>query len=155
LAAAPDARLRAIKKNIRVKHSEQISMASRSNPSVLIVPPSASTMTDPPANLGPAGTNLWRSIMTEFDVGDAGGRALLEQAALAYDRAERLRVEIDAAGEIIHTRNGPREHPGLKGELAARSFICRTLQRLGINLEAVRLGAGRPSGPEWRGHANE
>ena len=54
----------------------------------------------PPANLGPAGGNLWRSIMAEYDISDAGGQALLEQAALACDRAERLRAEIDAAGEI-------------------------------------------------------
>jgi hypothetical protein len=113
LAAAPDARLRVIKKNIRVKHSEQIFMASRLNPSVSIVPPSASTMSDPPANLGSAGANLWRSIMTDYDISDAGGLALLEQAALACDRAEKLRAEIDTDGEIIRGRNGPREHPGL------------------------------------------
>jgi hypothetical protein len=74
---------------------------------------------------------------------------LLEQAAFAADRAEKLRVEIDAAGEILHTRNGPREHPGLKAELASRSFICRTLQRLGINLEPVRPSASRPPS-SWR-----
>ena len=92
--------------------------------------------------------------MAEYDISDAGGQALLEQAALACDRAERLRAEIDAAGEILHARNGPREHPGLKAELASRSFICRTLQRLGINLEAVRTASGRPSGPAWRGHGD-
>jgi hypothetical protein len=43
----------------------------------------------PPANLGPAGAGLWRSIMSEYDVSDAGGQAMLEQAAFAYDRAER------------------------------------------------------------------
>jgi hypothetical protein len=120
-----------------------------------IVQASPSSMTDPPANLGPTGINLWRSIMTDYDISDAGGLALLEQAAFACDRAERLRAEIDADGEIIRTPTGPREHPGLKGELAARSFLVRTLQRLGINLEAVRPGPGRPSGPKWKGHGNE
>jgi hypothetical protein len=108
----------------------------------------------PPPNLGPAGANLWHAIMAEYDVSDAGGRALLEQAAAAYDRAERLRVEIERDGEIVRGRTGMREHPGLRGELAARSFICRTLQRLGINLEAVRMTPGRPSGAGWRGHGN-
>jgi hypothetical protein len=79
--------------------------------------------------------------MAEYDIADAGGRALLEQAARACDRAENLRAMIDADGEIIQGSNGPREHPGLKAELAGRSFVCRTLQRLGINLEAVgRIG---------------
>jgi hypothetical protein len=114
----------------------------------------ASSAPKPPANLGPAGATLWRSIMSEYDIADAGGQALLEQAALACDRAERLRVEIDRDGEIIRGRAGMREHPGLRGELAARSFICRTLQRLGINLEAVRMAPGRPSGAGWRGHGD-
>ena len=63
----------------------------------------------PPANLGPAGVNLWRSIMAEYDISDAGGQALLEQAAAAYDRAERLRVEIDfrrSPGQYIGTAAG-------------------------------------------------
>src|SRR5262245_30752028 len=109
----------------------------------------ASTVPKPPATLGPAGASLWRSIMSEYDVGDSGGQALLGQAGRALDRAERLRIQIDEDGEIIRGRNGPREHPGLKVELASRSFVCRTLQRLGINLEAVRLTPGRPSGPAW------
>jgi hypothetical protein len=107
----------------------------------------------PPANLGPAGATLWRAIMSEYDVSDAGGQALLEQAAAAYDRVERLRVEINRDGEIIRGRNGLREHPGLRAELGSRSFVCRTLQRLGINLEATRLSPGRPSGA-WKDHAD-
>jgi hypothetical protein len=108
-----------------------------------------STIPKPPANLGDAGASLWRSIMAEYDISDSGGQALLEQAALAYDRAERLRVEIDRDGEIVRGRNGIREHPGLRGELAARAFICRTLQRLGINLEAVRPPSGQRPNPTW------
>jgi hypothetical protein len=122
-------------------------------PTLSVVNPS-SISPKPPANLGPAGAGLWRSIMSEYDVSDAGGQALLEQAAAAYDRAERLRVEIDRDGEIIRGRTGMREHPGLRGELAARAFICRTLQRLGINLEAVRMAPGRPPGPAWRGYGD-
>jgi hypothetical protein len=111
----------------------------------------ASTSSAPPANLGEAGIRFWESITAEYDISDAGGRALLEQAAFAYDRAERLRALIDRDGEIFQGANGPREHPGLRGELAARALVCRTLQKLGINLEPVRLSSGRPSGPGWRG----
>jgi hypothetical protein len=121
-------------------------MANRPKPPLSIVPPSVSTIPDPPANLGPAGVTLWRSIMAEYDIADAGGRALLEQACLASDRAERLRAEIDKDGEIIRTRAGPREHPGLRAELAARAFITRTLTRLGLNVEPIRP-IGRP--PNW------
>jgi hypothetical protein len=94
--------------------------------------------------------------MVDFDISDAGGLALLEQAALAYDRAERLRIEIDRDGEIIRARGkAPREHPGLKIELAARSFVVRTLQRLGINLEAVRPASGQRPKPTWSHHGDE
>ena len=106
-------------------------------------------MADPPANLGPAGQSLWRAILSQYDIRDAGGLALLEQASRASDRAERLRAEIDGVGEIIHTRNGPREHPGLKAELASRAFVARTLVKLGLNLEPVRSSAGRPPS-SWR-----
>jgi hypothetical protein len=111
----------------------------------------ASIASAPPANLGEAGIRFWEGITAEYDISDAGGRALLEQAAFAYNRAERLRIEIERDGEILHGRNGAREHPGMRGELAARALVCRTLQKLGINLEPVRLSSGRPSGPGWRG----
>jgi hypothetical protein len=120
-------------------------------PPLSVVNVSPTTSKAPP-NLGPAGVRLWQAIMSEYEISDAGGQALLEQAAAAYERAERLRVEIDRDGEIIRGRGGiMREHPGLKVELASRAFVCRTLQRLGINLEAVRMGPGRPSGAAWRG----
>jgi hypothetical protein len=114
----------------------------------------SSSIPKPPANLGKAGATLWRSIMSEYDIPDSGGQALLEQAAKALDRAERLRAQIDEDGEIIRGQTGPREHPGLRAELASRSFVCRTLQRLGINLEAVRAPSGQRPNPTWSGHAD-
>ena len=36
--------------------------------------------------------------------------------------------------------------PLLKHELAARAFVVRTLARLGLDLEPVRAGPGRPPG---------
>jgi hypothetical protein len=124
-------------------------MANRSSGPLSIVPSTAATTANPPANLGPAGTNLWRSILGQYDIRDAGGLALLEQAAFANDRAERLRAEIDAAGEILHTCNGPREHPGLKAELASRAFVARTLCKLGLHVEPLRPSVGRPPS-SWR-----
>ena len=114
------------------------------NPVLNLVDPTLS-IASPPANLGPAGLRLWQSVLTDYDISDAGGLALLEQIAFSYERAERLRAEIDKDGEIVRARNGSiRERPGLRGELAARSFVARSLQRLGVNLEAVGR-VGRPS----------
>jgi hypothetical protein len=59
-----------------------------------------------------------------------------------------LAEQISIDGAVIQTKNGPRAHPALKDELANRAFICRTLERLGLNLEAVKP-VGRPSGVAW------
>jgi hypothetical protein len=34
-------------------------------------------------------------------------------------------TQIDAEGEVIQTRNGPKDHPALRHELAARAFIAK------------------------------
>jgi hypothetical protein len=39
-----------------------------------------------------------------------------------------------------------RDHSLIKHEIAARSFVVRTLARLGLDLEPVRAGPGRPAG---------
>jgi hypothetical protein len=92
--------------------------------------------------------------MTEYDIQDRGGRELLQQVCEASDRLAALAERISADGEVIHTRTGPKSHPALRDELNGRAFICRTLERLGLNLEAVKP-LGRPSRPGWRSDADE
>jgi hypothetical protein len=98
----------------------------------------------PPRKLGEAGTNLWNSIQSEYVVADVGGIELLMQVCLAQDRVEALATCISADGEAIKTKAGLRPHPCLRDELAARSFIVRSLQRLGLLDEPVKA-IGRPS----------
>jgi len=107
------------------------------------------TSISPPRKLGILGLSLWQSIMSEYQIEDRGGIELLMQCCEAADRIGRLGERIDADGEIIETRNGPKVHPAVKEELAGRAFICRTLERLGLNLEAVKP-MGRPSGAAWK-----
>ena len=107
----------------------------------------ASTAISPPRKLGVLGSSLWQSIQAEFRIDDAAGRELLAQACEEADRVARLAERIDADGEVIETKSGPKVHPALKEELVGRQFICRTLQALGLNLEAVRP-VGRPTA--WR-----
>jgi hypothetical protein len=70
---------------------------------------------------------------------------MLAHACAAADRVEALAEQISADGEIIHARSGPKSHPGLRDEVALRSFVVRTIEKLGLNFEAVR-SAGRPPG---------
>jgi hypothetical protein len=60
---------------------------------------------------------------------------MLTHAAQALDRAEKYAEQIDAEGATIETKHGLKEHPLLKHELAARAFVVRTLQRLGLDVE--------------------
>jgi hypothetical protein len=104
---------------------------------------SAATAIPPPRKLGSAGLALWNSVQAEFRIEDCGGIELLAQACAAADRAEALAARIDEDGETIHTKLGLKAHPALRDELAARSFIVRTLQRLGITDEVIKP-IGRP-----------
>jgi hypothetical protein len=99
---------------------------------------------DPPANIGKPGRELWQSVMSEYQIEDSGGRAMLVQICCAFSRAEALREEIDRDGEVIHVRGTIKEHPALKHELASRAFVVRGLSRLGLDVEPVRPSAGRP-----------
>ena len=99
-----------------------------------------------PKGLELHGRALWDRVTGEYDLSDAGGVAMLTAACRALDRAERCRAIIDRDGEIVKTKAGPREHPLLKAELASRAFVVRTLARLGLAYEPVRLTAGRPPG---------
>ena len=99
----------------------------------------------PPRHLGQHGRALWDRIQAEYAVTDSGGVEMLAQACEALDCAASLYEQIDRDGAVLRIRGVPREHPALKAALAHRSFVVRTLQRLGLNYEPVRSKAGRPT----------
>jgi Phage terminase, small subunit len=84
------------------------------------------------------------SIVREYDVSDAAGVEMLAQACAALDRAESCRELIDEHGEAGVTKTGIRENPLMKVEQANRSFVVRTLERLGLNSEPAK-SVGRPT----------
>jgi hypothetical protein len=104
----------------------------------------ASTVPQPPRPLGVHGSSLWESIQSEYRIDDRGGIELLAQACETTDRIARLAEQIEHDGEILQTESGPKAHPGVKLELAARQFVVRTLRELGLNLQPVRE-VGRPT----------
>src|SRR6516164_4130317 len=107
-----------------------------------------STTISPPRKLGSHGLLLWEFIQNEYRIEDPGGQELLLQCCESADRIGALSERISADGTVIETKNGPRAHPALRDELANRAFICRTLERLGLNLEAVKP-VGHPGGVAW------
>ncbi len=94
---------------------------------------------------------LWTSVMGEYEIRDSGGIALLMEACAELDRAEQLAEAIKGDGCVIYSaKSGPKPNPCLKEELAARAFVVRTLQRLGLNVDAIKP-IGRPGGGlGWR-----
>jgi hypothetical protein len=100
----------------------------------------------PPRPLGSHGTALWDRVQCEYSMTDCGGVELLCQASQALDRAEELAEGIARDGAVIRSRTGiPRSHPSIRDELQLRAFIVKTIEKLGINFEAIKP-PGRPSG---------
>lgn len=99
-----------------------------------------------PRPLGEHGAALWRSVTSQYEVADAAGIEFLTTACQSLDRAEALKAQIDLDGPVIRTKAGLRDHPALKHEIAARSLCIRTLARLGLDMEPLRDGPGRPGG---------
>jgi hypothetical protein len=109
-----------------------------------LVPDQPGTSINPPRTLSNHGRSLWNRVMSSYDIRDVGGIELLTLACQALDRAESLSELINAEGAVIAVRGVPREHPALKSELANRAFVSRTLARLGLDVEPLRPGVGRP-----------
>jgi hypothetical protein len=104
----------------------------------------------PPRKLGRHGMALWQAVHAEYRIVDRGGIEILSQICAAADRAEALADCVARDGETIRTKAGLRVHPAMREELACRTFICRALERLGLNIETVK-SSGRPGyGIGWR-----
>jgi hypothetical protein len=114
-------------------------------PRLTLVEPAA-TGVEPPRPLGSQGRGLWNRVQAEYDVSDPAGIEFLTLAAESLDRAQALSEAIERDGMVVRTPSGLRSHPALREELANRAFVTRTLQRLGLNYEPLRMGPGRPSG---------
>jgi hypothetical protein len=118
-------------------------MEKKSPRSNLKLVSSDATQPRPPENLKQPGRNLWSTVMAEYQIDDSGSLALLAEACLALDRAEEWAAIIAKDGPTIRTKSGLRDHPLLKHELMARSFLTRTLIRIGI-VDIPARPIGRP-----------
>lgn len=112
-----------------------------------LVPANPPGIPSPPCHLDASGLALWRAIMLEYAVDDAGGLELLRQACLAADMAERCRGEIDKDGPVLRLESGViKDHPALRHELGYRAFVTRCIGRLGLDVEQARPAGARHGG---------
>jgi len=114
-------------------------------PSLKLVGSTKANPFAPPSTLGKAGATLWKTIQTEYAIADSGGRTILLQICCATDDLHDCTLAIERDGAVINTRNGLREHPLCRRQIALRSFIVRSVQRLGLSLETTKP-IGRPPG---------
>lgn len=121
-------------------------------PPLKVVSP-AGTGPAPPRKLGEPGRALWDAIQADYAIADVGGVEMLMQICAAQDRVEALAERITRDGETVYVRSLPKSHPALREELSLRAFICRNLQRLGLNFEPVKA-PGRPTSPPWITHVD-
>jgi hypothetical protein len=70
-------------------------MARKTGASLSVVSLATLRQPKPPAGLGSAGLQVWRSILAEYDVSDAEGLIVLGLAAQAADRAADCKAAID------------------------------------------------------------
>jgi hypothetical protein len=132
----------------------KLPMKTPTNPNLSLIKQSA-TPPESPVKFGKAGNTLWQNIQTAYAVDDIGGIELLTQACHTADRVEALAAQINADGEVVATRNGMKEHPGLRAEASGRAFICRVIQKLGINTEPIRPVGRPPKSFGWKGHDDD
>ena len=116
-----------------------------STPFSLVTP--ATGVIPPPRPLGKHGQRLWEDVQRTYGIADRGGVELLAQACGALDVVEALAEAIERDGPILYGRAGPKAHPAVKDQIAGRAFVVRTLERLGLNVEAIKPGPGRPPQP--------
>jgi hypothetical protein len=116
-------------------------------PTLTVVDRSKPDPLAPPPGLGEVGAKLWRAIHADYVIDDAGGLAMLAQICSAADRVSEYASTIARDGPTIRTKGGLKDHPLLRHELAAQSFIVRSLHRLGLDIEPARHVIGRPAGP--------
>jgi P27 family predicted phage terminase small subunit len=117
----------------------------RTKPPLIVVAGTDLVPAEMPTDLGKAGSALWQTITNEYEVADAGGREVLRQACAAKDTIADCVEQIAREGMTLRTAQGFRAHPLIKVEQASRAFLVRCLHRLGLDLEPVRPGPGRPA----------
>jgi hypothetical protein len=99
----------------------------------------------PPAHLDEVGAALWHRVVADYVFDDPASYQILADACLCTQRAERCRKLIDAHGELLQTKYGPKPNPLIRDETQLRALTARLLEKLGLTFEAIRT-PGRPPG---------
>lgn len=84
-----------------------------------------------PKHLKAPAKKLWARLLTDFQIDDSAGLALLEAACAAYQRCEEARELVRREGLTMTDRFGQtRQHPGVAIERDARAQMIAAFRAL-------------------------
>jgi phage terminase small subunit len=89
---------------------------------------------DAPGHLDKPEREMWRKVVTQFELDDPIGLALLTAALDAHARARKLREVIDKEGVQHRWKGGHRQHPLLSAERGARQQSISAFKKLKVSL---------------------
>ena len=100
-----------------------------------------------PKGLSKPAAGWWKQLHEEYELTDAAGLLLLEEALRAYDRCVQARMKIEKDGVVILDRFGQKKaHPATTVERDSRGQLMTALRQLQLDVEPLRDGPGRPGG---------
>jgi len=103
------------------------------------------TSRDPPATLSAPAKEHWRRLRADFDIADAAGLLLLEQALTSWDLAQRAaRVVAKEGMTVSGSHGGTKPHPLIAVGRDATSAFQRALRQLNLDVLPVANKPGRP-----------
>ncbi len=102
-----------------------------------------------PASLGKPGRTLWRRVTSDYEL-SAAEQAVLEAAALAYDRLTLAQAELTRDGLTVPGRFGPRAHPMTAVVRDSTTLLARCLRQLDVALSDEELQRPTPLRPPAR-----
>lgn len=99
-----------------------------------------------PAGLSSEAQRWWKRIVSEYEIGDSGGRLVLQTMLEAFDTMRRAQAVLEAEGLNIIDRFGQKKvHPLCAVERDARGQVYAGLKALNLDLEPIK-NIGRPGG---------
>lgn len=99
-----------------------------------------------PDGLSDEAKGWWGKFVSGWDL-DESALLILETALQALDRLREAQVELAKNGIVLLDRFGQSKlNPAVLVERDSRSAMLTALKSLGLDLEPVHSGPGRPSG---------
>jgi hypothetical protein len=91
-----------------------------------------------PGHLSEESRRLWDEIVSEFEIRDAPGLAILASGLESRDRADEARRLLDVEGlTVAGSRGGTRAHPAVTIERDSRAAWLQALKLLNCQPEPV------------------